>query len=386
MTEQDEFSNFFSNAITTEIAFEEVNKDALFQKISSTIQSILDEKFVTDSISKRKILYPSDNKRMNFACPYCGDSRNNPNKKRGNIYLDDLNFKCYNCSTFKDVITLLSDYGKKDNFTDAELAYLKRNSLEHNSADHGPLSSNSKNNISDMSVIMNGIEQYAIPREEIMSALRLKEITNDKVIYRYLQDRKQLDNEKVFKKMAYDAWNEVLYFFNLTKSGNVMGLQGRVQNVKRGGQRFNTYEYSRIVKDILRLPEPSDDIKIQTDKISIIYNIFDVNMSKDIYIFEGSIDANHYENSMATWSASNKVYIPNGKYCFDNTLIDKAGKDATIELLSKGHMTFLWQKFVDKYPKFRYCKDLNDIMKLENLPLSEFNKFFGNSMLDLLYI
>lgn len=384
MIEQNEFDNFFSNAITTEIAFEEINKDILFEKIKLAVQSILNDKFQND-IRKRFILYPNDGKRMNFACPYCGDSQTNSNKKRGNLYLEDLNYKCYNCSKFKDVVTLLSDYNKKDDFTDAEISYLRRNSLEYNSTNNNQLS-NLKNNISEMSAIMNGLEGYAIPRQDIMSALRLKEIYDNPVIYKYLKGRKQLDNDKIINKMAYDAWNEVLYFFNMTKSGNVMGLQGRIQNVKRGGQRFNTYEYSRMIKDIMKMPEVEDNIRSAVDKISIIYNIFDIDMSKDIYIFEGSIDANHYPNSIATWSASNKIYIQNGKYCFDNTTIDKAGKDATIQMLNKEHQVFLWQKMINKYPRFRFCKDLNDMMQQENFPLSEFNKFFGNSMLDLLYI
>ena len=36
---------------------------------------------------KRRYLESRD--RLNFACPYCGDSHDNPRKKRGNIYWND---------------------------------------------------------------------------------------------------------------------------------------------------------------------------------------------------------------------------------------------------------------------------------------------------------
>lgn len=384
MVDNSEFDNFFSNSITTDIVVDTVDKNLLSDKIPKVLQSILDNRFQDDA-KKRIILYPSNGSRINFACPYCGDSRDNSNKKRGNIYTDGLNFKCWNCSEFRDILTFISDHGKKHEFTDSELSYLKNNSIEHKISSTGSQVS-TKDSFSEMSAIMNGLETLAIPREEIMSALRLKEITDNPVIFNYLKGRKQLDDESIYKKMAYDGWNEILYFFNMTKSGKVVGLQGRIQNAKRSGQRFNTKEYSKIITDVLRLPEVSDDVKIKIDRISMIYNIFHINMSKDIYIFEGSIDANHFHNSIATWSASNKIYIPNGRYFYDNTTIDKAGKDATLHMMNKSYSCFLWVKFINKHPKYRYCKDLNDIMKLEPLPLSEFNKFFGNSMLDLLYI
>ena len=47
------------------------------------------------SNEKRRLLESKE--RLNFACPYCGDSTDSPRKKRGNLYWNNLHFHCYNC-------------------------------------------------------------------------------------------------------------------------------------------------------------------------------------------------------------------------------------------------------------------------------------------------
>jgi len=374
------FSNFFTESLTTDISVTEINKEQLYDKLKTHLSLVLKTTF-ENIPQKQNFVTVSSGNRLNFACPYCGDSSTNPDKKRGNLYLGNLNFKCYNCSTFKSIPSFLSDHKIIDNFSESELYFLRNLNITDNQG------SVSFKDSSDMSIFLSGIEDLAIPRREIMSALRLKEINDNRFIRDYLKERKQ--PESVYHKMAFDNWNEILYFFNLTKSGKVIGLQGRKQNPTKRNPRFLTKEYSRIVTDILRLPEISEDLKPRIDKMSMVYNICTVNFSKDIWIFEGSIDANHIDNSIATWSASNKIWLDNGKYFYDNSTLSSeiAGLNAAKTALDKGKQTFLWKKFIDKYPKFKLCKDLNDIIKLEeNFPISEFNKFFGNSVMDYLYI
>ena len=61
-------------------------------EVSLKIQRILSEYF---NGSKSEIR--SYKGRLNFACPYCGDSGNSSSKKRGNLYLESLSFHCFNC-------------------------------------------------------------------------------------------------------------------------------------------------------------------------------------------------------------------------------------------------------------------------------------------------
>ena len=47
-----------------------------------------------------------------FRCPYCGDSKKNPNKARGFFYRKevDMIYKCHNCGIGRNVFNFLKDY------------------------------------------------------------------------------------------------------------------------------------------------------------------------------------------------------------------------------------------------------------------------------------
>jgi len=77
-------------------------------RIEDLIHTVLSKEFPGEP-SKHKI-YRAGN-RLNFSCPYCGDSRDG-RKKRGNLYMDSLSYKCYNggCGIFKDMYSILKDF------------------------------------------------------------------------------------------------------------------------------------------------------------------------------------------------------------------------------------------------------------------------------------
>ena len=59
---------------------------------------------------QRLKIYQGGN-RLNFCCPYCGDSKD-AKKKRGNLYVDTLTYKCYNggCAVFKNLNQFTRDF------------------------------------------------------------------------------------------------------------------------------------------------------------------------------------------------------------------------------------------------------------------------------------
>ena len=61
--------------------------------IKSLIQNILNKEF--SNIHKRRIDEYAD--RLNYSCPYCGDSSKSVHKKRGNLYFNKLFYICFNC-------------------------------------------------------------------------------------------------------------------------------------------------------------------------------------------------------------------------------------------------------------------------------------------------
>ncbi|MFM2010502.1 MAG: hypothetical protein RLZZ479_893, partial [Bacteroidota bacterium] len=97
-----------------------VNPQQIIEKIKVSLQEILNS---NHAHSEKRIIYNKAG-RLNFACPYCGDSSVDTHKKRGNIYIDKLYFKCYNCGKYTDVYKFLKDF-KKDVFSVDEMLYIK---------------------------------------------------------------------------------------------------------------------------------------------------------------------------------------------------------------------------------------------------------------------
>ena len=83
--------------------------------ITAKVAKILNNSF---SGYKSEIRFFKD--RINFACPYCGDSHDS-HKKRGNIYWKTLMFHCYNGGCHKkhaNVVDFLKDNGQSITQTD----------------------------------------------------------------------------------------------------------------------------------------------------------------------------------------------------------------------------------------------------------------------------
>ncbi len=56
------------------------------------IKSILQKILAKESSNQNKRKVVDYNDRLNFACPYCGDSHKNQYAKRGNLYFNRLRF------------------------------------------------------------------------------------------------------------------------------------------------------------------------------------------------------------------------------------------------------------------------------------------------------
>ena len=128
--------------------------------IISIIKGILSNEFGVKQ--KRTVLeYPD---RLNFACPYCGDS-DNVMKKRGNVYLSDLNFHCFNCGKHTDFFRFAKDFGVTMDIDTIELLSTVRVHKK---------SSRSRESF-DL-VLFNETEELALTRKETLRAFRLVEI------------------------------------------------------------------------------------------------------------------------------------------------------------------------------------------------------------------
>ena len=351
----------------------------LINKCHDSISKVLESVF--DKISKKEIVKHKN--RFNFACPYCGDSRNNPNKKRGNLYIDNFFYKCYNTGCVCDsvpFVKFIEDFKLNEHYTPSELFFLNTNRGNGSNFD---MSGGARNFTSHLKNIVDS----ALDRKYIMQLIGAIEIYDSKRGMDYIRQRKQvLVDPNLF---AYIEKTGDLAMLNIDKTGEkTIGLQIRHQYARRGEQRFTTYNYSKLVKDVLKLDEPDQNNMDIMDRYGQLYNILRIDMSKDVFILEGPIDANHINNAIATMSASAMAYFSNGHYIYDNSTMDAAGLKMSLEMIDKGYKTFTWNKFIGDYPKFEFCKDINDIMKKEDgFPINEIIKnYFSSDKLDTFYV
>lgn len=326
---------------------------------------------------KRRYLESRD--RLNFACPYCGDSHDDHRKKRGNVYWRDLYYHCYNCGVHTPVNRFFSDFGLElgDDDRLAVLDYIR----EHRKA-HAPSGSMSFH-------LFDQIEELALDRQAIMTGFNAFPI-NEKTYRAYPYLKSRMLHQKL-GRFAYDPRRKQLYVFNLSNAGKVIGLQVReLENT--AGPKYKTWNLQRIYDRLgLSLSLEAEELD-QMNKISMLFGILQLNMAQDFTIFEGPIDAMFMRNSIGITGVKKQVMewndIPTARYFFDN---DRDGKAKMIEKLKSGQRVFMWDKYLTDYGiPSKKVKDLNDLVKYEYEHrtgcLTNLNEYFTADELDIVFL
>jgi hypothetical protein len=316
--------------------------------------------------------------RMNFACPYCGDSTN-IYKKRANIYWKNLMYHCYNDGCPKkhtNLVHFLKDNNQSiSNKEDLIhfLDYIRENQVVVPTKDY--LQYNTFQSLQD----------YAIPVEVIKSKLNLKSSSENPRIDRYLKSRFM---HKRLEYFLYDPLEEQLYIFNFTQDKkSVIGWQ--IRNFKRGREKYISYTIEKINQIILdRQIDKEDEEIVKMNTLSLYFNIMLVDFSRSVTVFEGPIDSLLIPNSIATSGADKPTdmfdEIPTIRYLFDS---DTAGKRVMEAKLKKKKSVFMWNKLVRDYRIREKIKDFNDLIsycwKNQNPAAKDFEQYFTNNPLDI---
>lgn len=367
--------------------------------IKDIIQSILNKEF-PHNYKKREIVEYND--RFNFACPYCGDSAKNNYAKRGNLYLDNLFYVCFNCdkkTTFykmcKDFEIVL-DPSKKMEMTD----YINNNMSFNDYADD----------------IVNAKTDALINIDDLINAINTKDninitdftpIKKGGIVYNYLINRgippnlhKNIFQAKYWTKSSYQ-W--VICILN-RKDDNILGMQ--IRNILYGKKRmFKIYNYEALMNIVY--PEKIKDIDetdlILYNKLSYFFNILNIDINHKITIFEGYLDSLFYPNSIGVVGVNTDMkLIENNnldiQYLFDN---DMAGFIKSEQKMKEGYPVFLWKKFFEDIikktnPKDPYkkmndmskIKDLNNLAQIVNNPYKSLSldNYYSRDIFDIEYV
>lgn len=347
-------------------------KSQIIQKVQSVLNRVhsdSEKRFIRESLQ-----------RLNFACPYCGDSSSSHRKKRGNLYWSGLNFHCYNCSTHKDLDNFLSDFDL--NFEGEQrfhiVDYIKEN----------------KKQISTVASVefelFRKLNELAIEKQELFIKLNINPVTeNTARAFPYLRSR--LLN-KYLDRFAYDSRKKLLYIFNQTRTGKVIGFQTRDLTNTRSSKYLSYNLQKMYVMTGKTLEVESEEELDRMNKLSMLFGILQVNLSIDFTVFEGPLDSFFASNAVALTGVSKNVLnfdeLPTVKYLFDN---DIKGKQKMIEKLKMRKRVFMWSKFLSESGlKGKNIKDMNDLVKIayesKNKHFSKLSDYFTDDPRDIIYV
>jgi hypothetical protein len=372
--------------------------------IKSLVEKVLNKEF-SDSRKRKVLLYPKQ--RLQFACPYCGDSHKNPNAKRGNLYLNRLMYVCFNC----DKKTTLTQFCK--NFDEPIDPDKKLEIIEH-------INDNIKyDEVQDFTdtkfdKLIDFKDLERILNSDFTHITDFKPIDKSKGVYKYLLGR-GIDEEmqkNIYQAKYYmndDDYQWIICMLN-RKGDKILGMQ--IRNLRSGKNRlFKIYNYENLLEWVNNEKERKGEELIEVDiseitiynKISYYFNILNVDFSKTITLFEGYLDSLFYPNSIGLVGVSTDTkFLENSdldiQFFYDN---DDAGNIKTEQKIKSGYRVFLWKKLltsiVDKKKTnepdkhlFRLNK-IKDLGKLNELVPNSYeklklNSYFSKDMYDLIWI
>lgn len=342
--------------------------------LKGMVKRVLETTFPGNT-SKQKI-YESHG-RLNFSCPYCGDSAE-ARKKRGNLYTESLSFKCYNggCGIFRNLYEFLKDFSLDSLISPDQISEI---------IEIGKTKKNARKNAGSIDVFLLEVFRDIIPkREDLKKKLGLIELPF--FAKEYLKNRYQEADER----FLWEPRKKSMFLLNLTADGQyVLGLQIKNMN-KNATNKYYTYRLSGIYKNLYK--ERNQEIiekASELDSISCVFGFSTLNLEDPITIFEGPFDSFLYRNSVGLCSINNTFPfdVTNKRYFLDS---DESGTQKAQKLLSDGESVFLWKKFLKEngFPN-REKWDLNDIVVYahqNNMKIRNLEGYFSSDKWDMIHV
>lgn len=340
------------------------------EHIKENVKTILTDSFKNKD--KQLVLEYED--RLNFACPYCGDSTDT-RKRRGNIYLSNLTFHCFNCGHHCNYIKFMHDF---DMSVESENLDIIAETIRHGKK--------KKKSTFDIDVF-DRLDEIALTRKELKDGFYLSEIMNGKM-YEYLKSRCLKNKTNWF---MYNKYHNELWILNLTKNNKIAGVQ--IRSFDPDKVKYRTYNISKLYQYLKKEMPVTDEEELGIlNQTGITFNITNIDLFDKIYVFEGPIDAMFLNNSVGIAGVGRNFdlieNLPETRYFFDN---DKAGFKKTKEKLQEGKKVFMWKKLLDDLNIQENIKDFNDLIiyLVKNKIKFNFNEienYFTDNELDLLEI
>jgi hypothetical protein len=363
-----------------------VKADTLtLDKIVYPLKEILKQRFPGD-LERQRIVPRLNGTRLNFCCPYCGDSHTDAKKKRGNFYTNWLYFKCYNggCGQYVDIIEMIKNFKVSANMTPEEITSAKLRIAASREASKQEMIL--RHELSLNALTNTDFEKVLVPRKDLMNTLGLMEIHPKSPTGIYLLKRCQTPD----KRFAWDPKRKRLFIFNLDPTSEwIFSLQTR-QFESNAGNKYLTYNLSGIWLKMMGNKDEEFLTSIRPlDQISTVFNVLNINFNDMITLFEGPLDSFLFGNSCAMCSVNNDwpFDVDNIRWFQDN---DDAGRKKALDVINTDKSVFLWKNFIDDFELHgKKIKDYNDIVvyqKANNIDFGDLEKYWSTHKYDGIFL
>lgn len=285
---------------------------------------------------------------FNFKCPICGDSKTNSKKRRGWLLFkeDRINYFCHNCSVSISFSNFLKEY-HKDIYFRHFYEFSKKNQ-------------DTKIEPTKATEILNGEELIHEDLRYILDAVTVPLFSVQKSIcIREAQLRavKYLVKRKIPADKIRECYLGVDNYTN-PETKEVLRLNQRIIIPYKFRDKVYAFQGRTLLEDKY-IPKY---LTIKGKNEIKIYNFFNVDKSKRVYVTEGPIDSWFLNNAVSV-SGSVSVSGPaielikntyeDVVFVFDN---DLAGDLKTEKFLKSNHRCFKWAR------EWKKCKDINDVV------------------------
>jgi hypothetical protein len=368
--------------------------------IKNSLQDILNTQFKL--VEKRRIYDYHD--RMNFACPYCGDSSTDRNAKRGNIWWNKLIFVCFNCDHRTSFDKMCRDFNQQlDPGVKLEIIeHIASNVTYSDFEDNAVETQMSK--LLSLEELTKLFNTYETPITDF------KPVEKGSPTYHYLVTKRGIPEDVISNIYEGNYWRNaeskegIICLLN-RRGGKVLGMQ--IRNMKDGRARFfKIYNYESLYKWLYGEEKLADfDLNelVLYNKLSYYFGILNIDVMEKVTVFEGYLDSLFYPNSIGVVGVNTDMRFIEAnldmQYFFDN---DGTGHKNSAMKLKEGFSVFLWKKLFDnliekKKPSdpFTYLqrisaiKDLNKLAQLtggDPYKKLDLPKFFSRDQYDAVWI
>jgi hypothetical protein len=367
--------------------------------IETIVRYILTKRF---SDPKKQQIGKKTSNRINFSCPYCGDS-NSAEKKRGNIYFSSKTFKCFNdgCpKNFCSVYEFITHWAHKFSIDIAGI----------DASDFQP-DAESFDTTQALNTLRNDIiNDKLIDTDELVNRFNLKNIDQapkHTSAYIHAKHRFLFDIPHVHLYIKTDSFHNKLYFINRDiKTNKLIGVY--IRNLEHG-IRYKMIKYHQILN---ALGYQAHFTSSELDMINYgasYFNITNVDFNQsNVKLVEGQIDSLFLNNSIGVSGISKSKnlinYISEFTKCY--IVVDEDQTQFIMHMLRNNHYVLLWdylkhrlqssiQPTKDNWIKFNQNLDINDLYQLlkrshSALTVNKFdkliNRFVSNNIIDAVLI